>query len=352
MVDYIVVGLGLAGIAFCEQLEAAGKSYVVISDDSQQSSVVAGGLYNPVILKRFTLAWDAKHQLTEAMPFYDALAEKLNAIIDVKVPVYRRFSNIEEQNGWFEAADKPGLSDFVIPKVHSYKNPNITSDYGFGEVADTGRIDTKKLLEHYTIFAAQKGVLRKETVAYSAFEISATEIRYKDLVAKHIVFAEGYGLANNPWFNYLPLQGTKGELLTIKAPNLKEEHVIKSAVFIIPLGNDLYRVGATYKWKDKTNTPTEEAKTELLEKLNTFLHCEYEVVSHVAGIRPTVADRRPLLGQHPVHKNMYVLNGFGSRGVMIAPMASKALFKNIACGEKLPSEIDIARFTKKHFKGN
>jgi len=47
-VDYIVVGCGLAGIAFCEQLLANNKSFVVFDDDSQKSSTVAGGLYNPV----------------------------------------------------------------------------------------------------------------------------------------------------------------------------------------------------------------------------------------------------------------------------------------------------------------
>jgi UDP-galactopyranose mutase len=43
-VDYIVVGSGLAGIAFCKHLNDRNKSFVVIDDDSQQSSTVAGGL--------------------------------------------------------------------------------------------------------------------------------------------------------------------------------------------------------------------------------------------------------------------------------------------------------------------
>jgi len=57
MQDYLVVGLGLAGVAFCNVLEQHNKSFTVISDASQQASTVAGGLYNPVILKRFTKAW-------------------------------------------------------------------------------------------------------------------------------------------------------------------------------------------------------------------------------------------------------------------------------------------------------
>ena len=61
-VDYIIVGCGFAGVAFCEQLIAANKSFLVFDNKSQQSSVVAGGLYNPVVLKRFTSVWKSKEQ--------------------------------------------------------------------------------------------------------------------------------------------------------------------------------------------------------------------------------------------------------------------------------------------------
>ena len=59
-IDYIIVGLGLAGLAFAEELFNANKSFLVFEDDSQTSSLVAGGVYNPVILKRFTPVWNAK----------------------------------------------------------------------------------------------------------------------------------------------------------------------------------------------------------------------------------------------------------------------------------------------------
>ena len=62
-VDYIIVGLGLAGLAFVEELITANKSFIVFEDTSQTSSLVAGGVYNPVILKRFSPVWNAKEQL-------------------------------------------------------------------------------------------------------------------------------------------------------------------------------------------------------------------------------------------------------------------------------------------------
>nr|WP_298791855.1 FAD-dependent oxidoreductase [uncultured Allomuricauda sp.] len=349
MIDYLVVGLGLAGISFCETLEKDGKSFKVISDDSQQSSLVAGGLYNPVILKRFTMAWKAKEQMEMAIPFYQHLEKKLKVKLDYKIAVLRKFASIEEQNLWFEATDRPGLDYFLSTNILKNHNPNIDAPFGFGEVKYTGRIDTKALLRNYAEYLEQNGLFQKETFDFSCLEIFKDHLNYKSIKAKQIVFCEGYGLKNNPFFSYLPLNGTKGELLTIKASEYNETNVIKSGVFSIPLGKDLYRIGATYKWKDKTNEPTTDSKRELLEKLKTFLTCDFEVVDHVAGIRPTVVDRRPLVGRHPDHRNMYVLNGFGSRGVLIGPYAAKQLFNNIENRTELDPEINIHRFTKKYY---
>ena len=73
-VDYIVIGIGLAGISFCEQLRVNKKTFVVFDNASQQSSSVAGGLYNPVVLKRFTIAWKAKEEMAKSLLFYKELS--------------------------------------------------------------------------------------------------------------------------------------------------------------------------------------------------------------------------------------------------------------------------------------
>ena len=125
MLDYLVVGLGLAGVSFCEQLEKKGKTYAVISDNSQIASKVAGGLYNPVILKRFTLAWNAKKQLEMALPFYTSLEKKLNVKLNYKLPVLRRFASVEEQNLWFEANDKESLQPFLSQEIQQNTKLNL-----------------------------------------------------------------------------------------------------------------------------------------------------------------------------------------------------------------------------------
>nr|WP_072989875.1 FAD-dependent oxidoreductase [Pseudozobellia thermophila] len=343
MLDYLIVGLGLAGISFAERLDGADKTFKVVSDRSQTSSRVAGGLYNPVILKRFTLAWKADVQLQGAKPFYAALEAKLGSL-DHPFPVYRRLSSIEEQNMWFEASDKMGLGKFLSPTIHPNTHSNIDAPLGFGEVLHTGRIDTNKLVDGYTDRLAENDRLLAETFDYAKLHINERFVEYKGIRAGKIVFAEGFGMKGNPFFNYLPLNGSKGEYLVVKAVDLKIDFALKSSVFVIPLGNDLYQVGANYEWRDKTNEPTQRTKEALEQKLGALISCDYEVVGQLAGVRPTVSDRRPLVGRHPEHKNLYVLNGFGSRGVLIAPYASRQLLDFIEEGIALDAEMDIRRF--------
>lgn len=345
--DYIIVGSGLAGILFCEVLKQHDKSFVVFENESQHSSTVAGGLYNPVVLKRFTQVWKAKEQLDLGLPMYHKLEDSLNIKLDYKIPVYRLFASVEEQNNWFEACDKPSLSQFLSSEILHIHNSAIKNYFGFGKVLETGRIDTATLVKSYRERLQKNKQLIKETFVYSELICKQTQVSYNNFKSKHIVFAEGFGITNNPFFNYLPLKPTKGELLTIYAPGLKIDFVLKSSVFLIPLRNDLYRVGATYDWDDMSPNITTKARDELLNKLDKFLNCGYKVIGQVAGIRPTVKDRRPIVGQHQQHKNMFILNGLGTRGVMIAPYVAEQLFDFIEIGKTLESEIDISRFNKK-----
>ncbi|CAI8339878.1 MAG: Glycine oxidase [Polaribacter sejongensis] len=343
-VDYIIVGLGLAGLAFAEELSAANKTFIVFEDASQTSSLVAGGVYNPVILKRFTPVWNAKEQLKVALPFYQNLEEKLNITIDEKFVIKKVFKSIEDQNNWFAALDKPKLTAYLNPKLDTSNYKGVLADFSFGSVNETGRIDTKKLVESYRTYLEDQQSICFENFEYQKLHLAENSIKYHDIEATRIVFCEGYGVKKNPFFKYLPLNEAKGELLTIHAPELKIDFLLKSTLFILPMGDHYYKVGATFNWTDKTSNPSEEGKNELVTKLKKVINVPYTIVSQSAGIRPTVAGRRPLVGVHPKHPQLVVLNGLGTRGVMIAPTVAKNLFNHLENGQNLDNEIDIDRF--------
>lgn len=343
-VDYIVVGLGLAGLAFVEELIENNKSFIVFEDDSQTSSLVAGGVYNPVILKRFTPVWNGHQQLQVAIPFYKNLESKFQEDFDTKFVTRKVFKSIEDENNWFAATDKPMLSNYMNSEIIREKVEGIVADFGFGELTGTGRINTQKLVSTYREYLEKENKIRFENFDYSKIALVQKKLSYKDVTTNRIVFCEGFGVKQNPFFNYLPLKEAKGELITIHAPDLKIDFLLKSTLFVLPLGDNNYKVGATFNWKDKTSKATEEGKKELVEKLKKVITVPYKIIDQSAGIRPTVKDRRPMVGVHREYPQLAVLNGLGTRGVMIAPTAAKNLFNHLEKGEELDKEIDIKRF--------
>ena len=345
-VDYIIVGCGLAGIAFAETCIQNGKSIVVFNDESQTSSLVAAGLYNPVILKRFSQVWHASEQINLIDDFYSKLELKLSSEFEFKIPIFRKFFSVEDVNNWFEATDTPKVGEFLSSEIINLENESIYAPFGVGKVLQTGFVDTSLLVSKYIDYLRNENLYINETFEY--FELIQHElgVSYKAINAKHIVFAEGFGNNRNPFFNYLPVDGTKGELLLIRAPNLRLSEIINSSIYLIPIGNDLYKVGATYNWEDKTNIPTEIGKAELLLNLRKLISCGFEIIEHRAGVRPTVKDRRPLVGTHSKFKNFHILNGLGTRGVMLAPELASILFNNIENDLPLDEYVDIKRFEK------
>ncbi|TMM29563.1 FAD-dependent oxidoreductase [Polaribacter aestuariivivens] len=345
-VDYIIVGLGLAGLAFAEELLANNKTFLVFEDASQTSSLVAGGVYNPVILKRFTPVWNAKEQLATALPFYENLEKKIGQKFDKKFVIKKAFKSIEDQNNWFSAFDKPKVAYFLDDRLDKNNYEGVFGDFNFGNVKEAGRIDTLKLVKAYRTYLQENNLIRFEKFNHKNIIFEKEMIQYENLQTNRIVFCEGFGVKENPYFKHLPLDEVKGELLTIYAPEINIDFILKSTLFLIPLGNHHYKVGATFNHKDKTSKPSVEGKEELVEKLKKVITAPYKIINQTAGIRPAVKDRRPLIGVHPKYSQLSVLNGLGTRGVMIAPTVAKNLYNHLENGAILDIETDIKRFDK------
>ena len=347
MLDYLIIGSGLAGISFSEMALQNGKSILVLDNSSQNSSKIAAGLYNPVILKRFSEVGQAKEHLLVMKEFFSVLEKKLNSQVDFKMPILRKFFSIEEQNNWFAASDKVNIGPYLSTRLITKKYESIDSPFGYGEVLQTGYVDTALLLEKYKNYLITNQLFLEESFDYGLLQEETDGIRYKDIQAKHIIFAEGFGMHANPYFQHLPLDGTKGELLIIKAPLLDLDVILNTSLYILPLGNDLFKIGATYNWDDKTALPTEAGKNELVQRIKEIITCDFEIMEHHAGVRPTVKDRKPLIGTYEHHNSIHILNGLGTRGVMLGPAMAKALFENIEYQKPLDRFVDIKRFAKK-----
>ena len=146
------------------------------------------------------------------------------------------------------------------------------------------------------------------------------------------------------FFNYLPIKSLKGEYLIINAPKLSSDFILKSSIYIIPLQKEVFWVGSTFDFNDKSQKKTKKVYNFLLSKLNSFISVPFEVIDHKIGFRPVVKDRRPILGRHPKYDNLILFNGLGTRGLMLAPLLSKWLYEYISEDKELYNEISINRY--------
>ncbi len=350
-IDYIVVGLGIAGITFCEQLERNNKSFIVYDAGDTTSTLVSAGVINPVVLKRFTPNWNAKLHVETSIAFYKGLSKKLSIPLLKEVPMLRIFKSVEEQNNWMVASDKNELSDFLYPEIIKNENSAIYAPFGFGKVNHTGMINTTLMINSYKEYLRNKNKLVEEVFDYNILKEEDETICYNDLKSKKIIFSEGASVRNNPFFPPPPVSGgkhllipNKGEYIIVNAPNLQLNEMIKSSLFIIPLGNDLYKVGATYSREDYSIHTTKEAREELASKLAKIISCSFNVVDQVAGIRPTTRDRKPFLGTLKESNNKVFYNGLGTRGITSAPSLAKELYQYLENGEALDKEVNIKRY--------
>ena len=180
---------------------------------------------------------------------------------------------------------------------------------------------------------------------YKQLEIRENEVEYKSLTAKNILFCEGYLVAKNPWFSWLPLKPAKGEVLSIESKDLNlESFIFNRNGFIFRTANGGFKVGATYAWNDLENNTTSLGRTELQTKLNALISCNYIISNHQAGIRPSSIDRRPIIGSHPKHKNLFVFNGLGTKGIMLAPYFSENFVHFYLQKSELNHEVNVKRF--------
>ena len=343
--DYIVVGQGIAGSLMAEALIARGKQVIVVDNNHyQSSSQVAAGLYNPIVFKRFVESWMTEKLLPALNLYYSQLEVKLNATVHHKKNIFKIFASDDELKLWKSKSSTSAYMSEI--GTEQLKIEAIENEYGGGLVKDSGFLDLSGLLNLYRDYLKKNNLLVSDFIDNADLNLTQNGVSWKGYEANKIIFCEGSSGMENGFFSWLPFKLTKGELLIIKAPLLESKYVINKGVFILPIGNDMFKVGATYEWQDLSQETTEKGKTELLDKLNKIMKVPYEIVSHLAGVRPTVSDRRPLIGLHPEFKNVAIFNGLGTKGVMIAPYFAEHFAEHLENNLPLNPEVDIKRYLK------
>ena len=344
-IDYIIVGQGLAGSVLAYSLMQQNQKVLVVDEATEiSSSKIAAGLCNPLVFKRLTKSWMIDELLPYAKKFYRNQEELLGEDFYFDVPLYKLFVDETEQTFWKEKSNNPQLFDWISNEIEfPFDKEKVNYPYGAAKTLNSGFLKTANWLAKFKTYLIDRNSYLNHKFDYLDIALRDNEVHWKGYKAKKIIFCEGYQCVNNPYFSWLPFKLTKGEVLTVKFKNLGLNYPINKGVFVLPYG-EYYKLGATYNWDDLDEIPTEKGKAQLLQKASKFINDRIELIDHKAGVRPTVRDRRPLLGVHPTYNQLAVFNGLGTKGVMLAPYFADKMVELILNRKALLPEVDISRF--------
>ena len=343
--DVLIVGQGLSGTTLASMLIDSGKRVCVIDHpDENSSSNVAAGLVNPITGRRVVKSWMADALIPFAKKFYAAEEEKFGTRFFQPMDCLEVIRHAKELNDWNNRLNE---IDLIAYKGESIDDTNyktsLTSYLKLIRITSSGWMNISSYLKAWRERLIEEGCFVSATLSESDLKINTGSIQYKDLQADRMIFCEGHHTRSNELWVWLPFLPAKGEILTIRC-DLPQDFILLGGIFLIPLGNKLFRAGATYEWDYSDASPTEKGREKLIDSIKQLVKIPFEVMAHHAGIRPTVKDRRPIVGRHPQYSNVYILNGLGTKGVQFAPFFANELIDFMESGKPINGEVNVSRF--------
>lgn len=344
-IDFLIIGQGIAGTALGYRLEQSGQKILIIDlPESNNSSRVAAGLYNPVTGRKMVKSWMAEFIFPEIEPFYQEIEKVTGRKFLTKEKIYRPFLSIEEQNEWMGHSSDPKIGMFIDQIYTKSQYPELRDPFGGVLLKMSGWLNINSFLDAMGGYFGDRLVKNE----YNEILLEKTDEgwHYGQILAKNLIYCNGLGAMKSRFFNYLPFAPVKGEILEVEQ-DFDPDFLVNRGVFRVKLESGIYRVGSTYTWHDLETGPTEDAKNEILGKLLDVVNVPVKsVISHKTGIRPATKDRKPFLGKHPVEDSVYIFNGFGAKGVSLVPYLSKLMTQYLIKSQPLLTEVNIARYFK------
>ena len=290
-----VIGFGLAGACVALQLQRAGREVRVIDDGRPGSTQVAAGLVNPVAGRNFEPSWEVAEAWTVARPFYDGVGSDLFH----ERPILRLWRDDKDRAKFARKRER------LEPWVDEVIEEGVIWKGG-------GWLDCPRFLE------AARVLFREGGGEWTGQSQGGEQIWCTG--AAGLIRGEFDGMAH---------RSAKGEILTVRIPDWHEERILNRNGWVIPLGEDLYRVGATYEWDDLESGPTPEGRARVEALLRTFTDQPFDVVDHVAGVRPIIDRSKPVV--HFEAGKGWMVNGLGSKGVIYAPRVGLQMVDHFSC---------------------
>ena len=345
-VDVLIVGQGICGSFLTRELDRTGLSYLVI-DGAQPhtASRAAAGLINPVTGRRFVKTWMIDDLLTILPKAYGEIGNDLlreAQVVDFFPTPQMRLAFIKRCD---ERSDYLALPS-SIAEEHRWDSA-FRYELGYGVVESCYLVDIQSVLRKVREDLKNKDALLEDCFISGELQVGASEIRYRDIAARWVIFCDGVSSARSGFFERLPFAPNKGEALIIEAPELKDTgFVFKKGISLVPWSSGLWWVGSSYEWEFNDLGPTTAFRDRTEALLRDWLRIPFRTVEHFASVRPATLERRPFVGLHPAHPTVGILNGMGTKGCSLAPFFARQLAELLTSGKGVQADVDVRKFRR------
>lgn len=354
--DVAVIGAGINGCMVSYFLQNEQKSVVLIDQDGIASggSGAAGAFISPKFSKAGELKELINRSYDYAIDFYQS-----NFAEYIKTSPLLHFAKHSDDVEKLKAFKKTSTLAKPLKSIKAFKC--LTDDALSSEcvyIEKSGVVDALGVCH-----ALVKNI---DFYKYKVTSLTCDEGVYQigDIKAKYIILANGAyeSIINEP---YIKLRGVWGHRIDITSSTDIPIN-LHQFVSISASDNVCISIGATHDIHFHPQTsikPYDVAKgrEELLKKASqTVCLQDIKIIKDYMGLRSGSYDYLPLVGaiidsKNSVdkicfYKNIYMINGVGGYGFVLAPYIAKQLSNHITKNTKIDTEINPERFFYRHQK--
>jgi glycine/D-amino acid oxidase-like deaminating enzyme len=345
---FLIVGQGIAGTLLSYFLLQKKHPFKVVDVPLPGStSSIAAGVINPITGRRMVKSWRFDELSTFAKITYEEIGQFLGVDLFRDMNILRALPTTFDENEWDRRSGFSENLPFFSKEVDLGNYKDKIPDIAHGEITGSAKVDLPLLIQTFRAYLIRNDLILDEKFSFGNLAFNSESTSYNGNDYDKIIFCEGFHASYNPFFNYLPFSLSKGELLLVRIKGLNVDKMLKNKIYIVPVKEDIYWVGSTNSFDYQGIDPTISQKESLKNTLSNIIKLPFEILSHQAGIRPTVADKRPLLGLHPKFKNLAIFNGLGTKGSSLGPFFAQQMAGFLLNINKLDPTVDIERFYQK-----